>query len=490
MRALRAAWPAALCAVAAVVAFLPARSGGFLDWDDRIYIVAHERFLGFAADQLRWMFFNDLPGHFQPLTWLSYAADRALWGMDPAGFHLTNLALHALNAALLYSIGAALLGGRLGAALGTLLWALHPLRAESVCWITERRDLLFVLFLLAATRGYLAHARGRPGAYSLSVLAFAAAMLSKFAAAPWPVALLALDRWLLGRRDWREKLPYFAIVALVAPLALRAQAPAFASLGQTGPGERLLQSLFAAGFYLWKTVAPWGLSPWYGPEYMQARLWIAGLGAALLAALAWLWHERRRARSSPLLAAGLFYLLMLAPAAGALKFGRQTAADRYSYAPMAGLSLLAGAGLARIATGPAAPLALGTAALALIGLAGASRAQSAHWKSSEALWTRIAALNPQSSIAQAMAAQQLLDGVRDEEGLARLRALYAQDPNFPNARLILGSAENTVGLHKLERGALSAALPHLRAAVELVPESDAHRDNLRYAEAQLKKARR
>ena len=159
-----------LLAVAAMLAFLPALQADFV-WDDGENLVDNERYRGFSREHLAWMFGSFHLGHYHPLTWLSFAFDHALWGMEPFGYHLTNLVLHGCNAAVFYVLLRRLLGwihGGAGrrrtwaAAGGALLFALHPLRVESVAWVTERRDLLSGLLLLLTVELYLrAHGPGR-----------------------------------------------------------------------------------------------------------------------------------------------------------------------------------------------------------------------------------------------------------------------------------------------------------------------------------------
>src|SRR2546422_8212063 len=141
----------ALLALASFVVFLPALGAGFVNWDDDQNFLENPNYRGLGADQLRWMFTTFLMGHYIPLTWVTLGLDYVVWGMNPAGYHLTNLLLHAANAVLLYLIALRLLRacepGRsangswavtFGSGFATLLFVVHPLRAESVAWITER----------------------------------------------------------------------------------------------------------------------------------------------------------------------------------------------------------------------------------------------------------------------------------------------------------------------------------------------------------------
>ena len=148
----------------AFVAFLPALDGGFVDWDDDRNFLWNTGYRGLGLRELQWMLTATWMGHYIPLTWLSLGVNYALGGMEPWGYHLGNLLLHAANAALLFFVARRLLtvavispapAVALGAAVAALLWALHPLRVESVAWVTERRDVLCGFFYLLAVLAYL-----------------------------------------------------------------------------------------------------------------------------------------------------------------------------------------------------------------------------------------------------------------------------------------------------------------------------------------------
>ena len=141
----------------ACAVFWPAPMGGFT-WDDDITLVANLRVRGFEASQIRWMFTNTLVGHYMPFTWLTFALDHVLGRMDPWGYHLASLLLHAVNAVLVYLVARRLLNvalqtavdTRVGAGLAALLFALHPQRVESVAWISDRATLPRGTFYLLA----------------------------------------------------------------------------------------------------------------------------------------------------------------------------------------------------------------------------------------------------------------------------------------------------------------------------------------------------
>src|SRR5439155_18852112 len=195
-----------------LVAFSPALRAGFVLWDDDAYFLHNPYYRGLGPAQLRWMI-PDMSVHYMPLTWLTHGLDYVLWGMRPAGYHAVNVGLHALAAVIAYFVARRVLAAavgpvqagalRAGAAVAALIFAVHPLRVESVAWITERRDVLCGVFFLLAVLCYLhAHDSGarRPiGWYGSAVVLAALALLSKAMAVTLPVLLLVLDVYPLRR---------------------------------------------------------------------------------------------------------------------------------------------------------------------------------------------------------------------------------------------------------------------------------------------------
>jgi protein O-mannosyl-transferase len=412
-----AAWLVpAVVAVLAFAAFLPALPGEFLNWDDDRNFVENLHYRGLGPAQLGWMLTTTHMGHWIPLTWLTLGLDHTLWGMDPRGYHLTSLLLHAGAALALYALALRLLrlalapppcAARLGAAAAALLFAVHPLRVESVAWITERRDVLSGLFYILTLIAYLKAVDAgprRPGWYWTSVALFAGAVLSKSITMTLPVILVILDvyplRRLGGARGWRvravweEKLPFVALSAAAAAVALTAVASLgnLHSLTALGLPVRLVLAIYGVAFYLFKTLLPVGLSPLY-PMAVDVSWWhfAAAIGGSALALAA-------RRRCPALTAAWLAYLITLGPVSGIFQNGPQVAADRYSYLAGLGWAVLAGAAVVR---GRAASLVRAAAGLAILALAALTWQQAAVWRDSVALWQHAAAVHPESRAAQA-----------------------------------------------------------------------------------------
>ncbi|TMH83068.1 MAG: glycosyltransferase family 39 protein [Betaproteobacteria bacterium] len=263
-RALPRRWSSALAsiliAVVTLAAFLPALQNQFVNWDDADNFLGNPHYRGLGWSQLRWMWTTFHMGHWIPLTWMTLGLDYLLWGMNPFGYHLTSLVLHAANAIVFYFVAFRILGlalpdagdrGRAGLALSAgfaaLLFALHPLRVESVAWATERRDVLSGLFYLLTILVYLrACERGERGRgwYWGAIGLFACALLSKSMAVSLPVVLLILD--VLVERARASGLPGEDPVRAAGRWGLRHRIPHALVTPQHG-GSRSTERTWQAG---------------------------------------------------------------------------------------------------------------------------------------------------------------------------------------------------------------------------------------------------
>jgi hypothetical protein len=376
---------AAAVAAAVLAAFLPVLRNGFVPLDDHENFLANLAYRGLGAGNLAWMWTARHMGHYIPLAWMTLGGDYLLWGMDPFGYHLTSLLLHLANSLLLLVLAWRLLRlasprwGRpaargavaAGAATAALGFAVHPLRVESVAWVSERRDVLcgfFVLLtVLVYTAAKAAGAAGRQGRRRALLAGacglYAAALLSKGIAVALPVALVALDAAVLGesgpgrvgRRDWREKLPFAALAAGSAVVTLWASGPVLVPAARLGLTARLAAASYGLVFYLHQTFWPARipfLIPWLAGVEL-ARPAIAWRAAALVAAAVALFAWRRRSRAwCAVGAAFATYAVFVLPVSGLLQAGPQLVAPRYSYLSCLPWALLAGAALTRFLAGP------------------------------------------------------------------------------------------------------------------------------------------
>ena len=505
-------------AAAALVALLPALGAGFVNWDDEASFLRNPHYRGLGLDQLTWMFTTTLLGHWSPLTWVTWGLDYTLGGLAPFGYHLTSLLLHAANTALLYIVARRLLAAAVpgapgpglaaAAAFAALVFGVHPLRAESVAWVSERRDVLCAFFYLLAVAAYLRGAG--PDApierrwWGLSLAAFVAALLSKAMAMTLPVTLLVLDAYPLRRRALGagallvEKLPYAALAAGAAAMAVvaRQEGGNLTGYDQYGAASRVALAGYTFWFYPWKLVWPAGLSPMYElPSRVDPLAWrFLGPLAAVVAVTAVLVVSRRQWPGA--LAAWLHSMIVLAPIAGIVHSGAQLAHDRYSYLSGMGFAVLAGAVFLwtwRPAGVPwARPLA-GAAAAAVVGALGAAAwAQSGVWHSSETLWRHAVAVDPGCSLCESNLGRVVARPGRFPEAEAHVRRAIALRPDRPGPR------EN-MGLILLAQGRPREAEDEFRQAVAIRPSASS-RNNLGVAlasqgrdaeaEAELREAER
>jgi len=456
-------------------AFWPALQGGF-NWDDDINLVTNLRFRGFDASQIGWMFTNTLMGHYMPFTWLTFALDHALGRMDPWGYHLASLLLHAVNAVLVYWVARRLLTVarpspaettadiRLGAALAALLFALHPQRAESVAWVSDRATLLCAAFYLLAVLAYLRAVGAPDGPHrtwwrAASLAAFVAALLSKGMAMSLPISLLILDvyplrRWGAGwRRVVVEKLPYCALAAVGAVVAAwaRSQGAEFSDYGGYGIAARIGLIAYSVCFYPLKLVWPADLSPLYevpGQVSLLDPRFLAPL-LALLAVTGVLLALRRRAPGA--LAAWAHAAAFVAPVSGVVHSGIQMVADRYSYLAQIGFVVLAGYGLVRLLelhrTGRVRRAAMAMASGGIVLVVGAlallTWSQSYVWRDPETLWRWAVELDPSCSRCHNNLGVALMRDRRDPQGLSEseehLRQAVALRPTYALSHLNLGT---------------------------------------------------
>jgi protein O-mannosyl-transferase len=401
--------------------FSPALQYGFILWDDDRNLLTNPAYRGLGWAQIRWAFTSAVMGHWIPVTWLTFGVDHALWGMNAFGYHLTNILLHAANAVLFYLLALRLLrlglpsasagAIRLGAIVAALFFALHPLRVESVAWVTERRDVLSALFYLLTVLAYLKACATdgplRTRWLVASIGAYALGLLSKSLIMSLPFVLLVLDVYPLrrARRNWRrvllEKLPYLVLAmaaAVISVLVVIAKVGLTSSSAYPLPA-RAAMALYSLVFYLWKTLVPLLLSPMYElparvalttPRFLAPALFAVGLTVGLVLA--------RRAWPAAL-AVWLVYGVTLAPVSGIVHNGPQLVADRYSYLSCLGIALLVGAAVAAAVSSAAIsrPVRAGVvfAGFAwLVGLTALTVQQLPVWHDAEEVWRRALEVDP------------------------------------------------------------------------------------------------
>ncbi len=419
-----------------VVSFLPALTNDFVDYDDDANFINNLSYRGLSPTHLKWMFTTFLYGPYQPLSWLTLGFDYVIWGMNPMGYHLTNLVLHSANAVLFYYLLVAIfrtrttlthsmssLGIRVACTVGALFFAIHPLRVESVAWATERRDVLSGLFFLLTILTYLRMAESglssRSKWYLLSCFFFLLALMSKATAMTLPVALLILDiyplkRLALGRQRMAslkqlalEKIPFFILSGIFAGLAIygQRQVGAAVSFSKLPLADRLLQCAYGLCFYIEKTVIPAHLYPIYllyssskvgDPKFLTcAFLVLTFTTLVLVMRQRWPW----------LIAAWFCYGVIASPILGLAQSGSQIAADRYTYLACMPFAMLVAAALAKAwknaedENSPRSLIQLTVFALLILGtLAYLTFQQTKVWQDSMTLWEYVLKEDPTNHV--------------------------------------------------------------------------------------------
>lgn len=466
----------------ALVAFAPALRNGFVKWDDDTY-VEQNPCVSAPDGLLRIWTTLELPQGFPnyPLVFTSYWLEYRLWGTAPAGYHATNVALHAASGLLVWALLRALGLGRRGACLAACLFAVHPLQVESVAWVTQRKNVLSGLFFLGSLVLYARYRRaGGTRRYLGAIAACGLALLSKTATVSLPISMLLTD-WLIDRRFTRRGL------VRVLPMLALALAAGMVTLWVertppqgVPPGARPVVAAAIVLFYVWKLLVPTILLAVY-PRWdvdLSSAMWWLPLPAVLAACAAAYWG-RRRLNHVLQWGAGHFICSLL-PVLGLIPFGYMVhsfVADHFVYLACIGVFAAAGTGVDYLSTRPASPRTAGalfvTAWASVISLVTLTWHQNGVWKDSGTLWRHTLAANPRSWIAHHnYGAWRAAQGDDAEAAVHYRRALELND-RYPGTYL------NLANLH-VRRGALPEAERIYRRLLEQDPDNAQAHANLGY----------
>jgi len=491
-------------------AYWQAPKCGFIDsYDDSVYVHKNQDIThGINIDSVKWAFTTHRTGNWHPLTWLSLMAEYQVHGLDPGGYHLTNVLIHVANALLLFCVLNRMTGAVWKSGLVAALFAVHPVHVESVAWIAERKDVLSTFFWLVTLYLYAVHVkRPRVVTYLAMLAAYGLGLLSKPMLVSLPVVMLLLDYWPLGRmarsRESRvetgggflaalhsplsalplliEKLPFFAMAAASSVLTLQAQisGQAVAELDTLPIGVRLANAAVSYLAYIRKTIWPSGLSVFYPHPANHLPEWQTAGAVIFLAAVTFIALGLGRRR--PYLATGwLWYLVTLVPVIGIVQVGMQGMADRYTYMTTTGLFIIAAWGIPDLLSKPSAasspqavskhrpqvlsrPQAVskGAAAAVILALTLATHAQVNYWRDPYTLFSHAMSVTEGNSVACIRVAREI-----EDENLDRALALCEEA-----VRMHPGSAEAQMELGRMltDHGRAQEAMEHLLAAERIWP---------------------
>jgi len=447
-----------------------------VDYDDDEYVFTnpHVR-AGLDAESITWAFTSTEMANWHPLTWLSHMLDCQLYGLEPAGHHMTSVALHAANAALLFLVLASLTGLTWPSAFAAALFAVHPLNVESVAWIAERKNVLCTLFWLLSLWAYGRYAR-RPGAarYAPVLAGAVLALMAKPMAVTLPLTLLLLDYWPLGRMSRAtalrlvvEKAPLFVLSAASSAMTFHAQLTSgtVVTVEAIPLRARLFNAVISYVAYVGKILWPATLGVFY--PHREAAIPVGYVAAAAVALVLVTAAVLRYAPRAPYLAMGwLWYGVTLVPVIGIVQVGTQAMADRYTYVPAIGLFIAAAwaaAGLAARAPRPEAWAA--AAAVLLCALTLRMERQLSVWRDSYTLFSSTVAAVPDSWVARYNLGNALASAGRPAEAEAQFRETVRLQPRFGRGHNNLGDALDAQGRHP---EALQAYEEAIRVSPQLV----------------------
>ena len=467
----------------------------FSNFDDPEYVYeVPEINSGLSWHNIAWAFTHWPSTNWFPLKNISHMFEFQFYGFNPGLFHLTNGVLHAITVVLLFLVLRQFTAASWRSAFVAAIFAIHPLRAESVVWIEERKDVLSGVFFMLTLGSYLYYTRkpSIPRYVTMSIL-FAAGLLSKPMLVTTPFILLLLDYWPLGR--WQgagseeqeaqtpsastskhlnvstsfarglvlEKIPLFVLAFIVAFLTSRGIAPAHSAADQLPFLARLGNAFVSYVAYIWQMIWPLNLAVFYPFSPNGLPTWQPIVAAAILLAITAAVFAVRRSRKY-LLVGWLWYLVMLAPVIGLIQINLQAHADRYTYLPQIGLYLMIAWGVADLLSswGYRTQVASAAAVAVILSLAFVARVQASYWRDSETLWHHTIAVTHDNYFAHASLADLLMRRSRVSEAIEHSEEALRIRPNDADA-------QNNLGLALLQTGDAKRAVEHLEKTLQINP---------------------
>ena len=473
-----------------IIAFGGALNNKFLSWDDADFVYDNPMIQSIDAEHIFQMATSFHTGNWYPITWVSHAIDYALFGADPLGHHLTSVLIHGVNVFLVFLVFHRLLSLAKtnfspsyifwGGITAALLFGLHPLRVESVAWISQRKDLLCAFFVLTCYWVYLSCSNASEQKpywrwYSSVLVLFLCALASKPMAVTVPIILLLLDFYPLrrfSRRALLEKIPLFIICFGISIVTLKAQgqAGAVVSVDKLDLIDRGLNAIRSIAFYPMKTLWPVNLTALYPfpSKLTPLSFWFSGSLLLIFGVTAFCVMEFKKGKLFWWVA-WLYYLISLAPVLGIVQVGGQAAADRYTYLPMLSFFLLSGLGLICLVrffekTANSRYLTGACGVLLLVGLTGLTQKQVKVWSDDEILWRHTVQIFPDRlPRARLFLGWAYLDGNKLEASATEFNVALKMHPLY-------SKAYNGLGVVEYRRGRLFSADKKFKEALALDSE--------------------
>ncbi len=475
---------AVLLALATLALYWPVTHADFVYLDDGQYVQTNPFVQqGLSLNSIIWALTNPIMGNWHPLTMWSYMLDYEFFGLNPGGYHLTNILLHAVDTALVFLVFYRLTGARGRSWLVAALFGLHPLHVESVAWIAERKDVLSALFWLLAMWTYARYAAladrqetaSAKKFYTLTLAFFVLGLMSKAMLVTLPCVLLLLDFWPLKRfssvglrRLVREKIPFFAVAAAASLVTyfFQQRCGATTFIENIPFADRVQNAFISYARYLGKLFCPENLAIFY-PHPKHWSLGLVLLAVLVLAAVS-LFVFLRRQRQPFLLVGWFWFLGTLVPVIGLVQVGGQAMADRYAYIPSLGFFILVIWGAYELLQNFRWQFSAALGAVALACCTVITRQQLPYWQNMETISRHALAVTRDNYIAHELLGVFYASKERLADSAGEFQKTIALKPNYSFAYYNLG-----VVLSRSNHG--EAAIRALREAIRLKPDfADAH----------------
>ncbi len=461
---------------------------GFVNYDDPTYVTQNPNVLGgMTPGNIKWALTTGYFNNWHPITWLSLILDAQVYGLWAGGYHLSNILLHALTAIGLFLVLRRLTSELWPSFFVAVIFAIHPLRAESVAWIAERKDVLSGVFFVATLAAYRHYAIApfSLGRYLLALITFTLGLMAKPMLVTTPFLLLLLDFWPLRRfgqevsadatttkaplrRLLLEKLPFLAIATVSCIITAVAQSTAIASLQAKPFDIRISNAIVSYVTYVVHFFYPTDLAAFYPYPALGIPAWKTLLCGSLIVLVSVIGLGLRR-RAPYLLVGWFWYLGTLVPVIGLLQVGNQAMADRYTYLPQIGLAIAVVWGLHDLTRFSAAVgIRRVAAATVVLALMTAAFAQTSYWRDSETLWRHAIACTRDSALAHHLLGCALFEQQRNEEAMDQFRAALDILPHLAESRHNLATCWKRLGK-------TDEAIAEYRHVVRIAPEmAEAH----------------
>ena len=461
----------------------------FVNYDDNAYVYQNSVVIrGLTWEGIVWAFTHVHSGNWHPLTSISHMLDCQFYGLNAGGHHFSNVLLHSIAALLLFLVLNEMTGAFWRSAFVAAVFAIHPLRVESVAWIAERKDVLSGVFFMLTLWAYVSYVRKPPSLVRYLVVAFtfAVGLLSKPSLVTLPFLLALLDYWPLNRfEDVRaaqskenssrarrsliqriilEKIPLLVLSAASSVATLIAQKHTISSIELIPLTWRLKNAVVSYGAYIWQMFWPARLAVFYPHPQNSLPFWEIVLALAFLVGVSVAALLLRR--KHPYVLVGWFwYVGMLVPMIGLVQVGWHARADRYTYLPQIGIYIIISWGAASISASWRHRRAiLSLLALGIISaLTWRTWVQTKYWERSESLWMHTLAVTSDTEIADNALGEDLLKRGHLDEAIARFRTAARIRPGFRDA-------ESNLGVALLRQGKTDDAIDQFRKVLSHNPK--------------------